>query len=106
MPPEPSRRRHAVTLQQAAQEAPALARLASLVRASSQCLEAIQPMLPPGLKASVKAGPLDGGTWCLLVASNAGAAKLRQLLPTLLEQLHRRGMDVSSIRLKVQADRH
>jgi ethanolamine ammonia-lyase small subunit len=45
---------------------------------------------------------VDGATWCLLVSSNAAAAKLRQLLPTLQSHLRSKGWEVNSIRLKVQ----
>ncbi len=96
------RRHHAIPLHQAAEESPTLARLVERVHASSQCLEAIRPVLPAPLRASVQAGPLEDGQWCLLVSSNAVAAKLRQLLPALQLQLSARGLGVRSIRLKVQ----
>jgi hypothetical protein len=96
------RRHHAVSLQQASQESPSLARLTELVRDSSARLRSIEPLLPPALRGAVKAGPVDGATWCLLVSSNAAAAKLRQLLPTLQSHLRSKGWEVNSIRLKVQ----
>jgi len=54
------------------------------------------------LRASVQAGPIDDGCWCLLVSSNAVAAKLRQLVPALQAHLNQKGLQVSSIRIKVQ----
>jgi hypothetical protein len=104
MPFDPNRRHHPVSLQQAADESPTLARLASLVRESSQRLEAVASLLPPGLRAAVKAGPLEGASWCLLVNSNAAAAKLRQIVPALQAHLRVRGWPVDTIRIKVQTD--
>jgi hypothetical protein len=96
------RRHQAVSLQQAAQESPSLARLTELVRDSSLRLRAIEPLIPESLRNAVKAGPVDGATWCLLVNSNAAAAKIRQLLPALQSHLRSKGWEVNSIRLKVQ----
>ncbi len=95
------RRLHPVTLQQAAQESPTLAAMASLARESAQRLEAVHPLIPPGLRAAVKAGPIEGAEWCLLVKGNAAAAKLRQLLPLLAGRLREQGWAVETIRLKV-----
>ncbi len=79
-----------------------LARLMALAEESGQRLAAISPLLPAGLRSHIAAGPIDGPQWCLLVQNSAAAAKLRQLLPTLLAALNRRGWEVTSIRLKVQ----
>ncbi len=96
------RRHQAIPLQQAAQESPTFARLSELVRASSERLQAIRSLLPAPLRASVQAGPMDDGCWCLLVSSNAVAAKLRQLVPALQAHLSQKGLAVTSIRIKVQ----
>ncbi len=80
-----------------------LAQLASLSRDSSARLRAVQPLIPALLHSCIQAGPIDGSTWCLLVSSNAAAAKVRQLLPALSAHLRTHGWDVQSIRLKVQA---
>lgn len=96
------RRHHSVTLQQAADEAPVLSQLVSLARDSNARLRAIEPLVPASLYAGLKAGPIDGPSWCLLVQSNAAAAKLRQLLPALLAHLRSKGWEISAIRLKVQ----
>jgi hypothetical protein len=104
MPPPISRRPHALTLQQALDESPTLAHLASLVRDSTARLKAIESLIPAGLRGAVTAGPPDGTSWCLLVKGNAAAAKLRQLLPALQAQLRSRGWDVQAIRIKVQGD--
>jgi hypothetical protein len=96
------RRHHAITLMQAAEDSPTLARLAELARQSSTWLRTIQPLLPVALRGAVKAGPIDGDSWCLLVSGNAAAAKLRQVTPALLTSLRSQGFKVNSIRLKVQ----
>lgn len=97
-----TRRHQAIPLQQAAQESPALSLLMGRVRDSSERLQAIRSLLPAPLRASVQAGPIEEGCWCLLVGSNAVAAKLRQMLPALQAHLSSKGLGVSSIRLKVQ----
>ncbi len=99
---EAQRRHFAIPLQQAAQESPTLARLADRVRASSNRLDAIRPLLPTPLRSAVQAGPIDEGQWCLLVSSNAVAAKLRQFVPALQMHLESCGLSVSGIRIKVQ----
>jgi hypothetical protein len=98
-----TRRNHPVTLLQAAEDSPTLARLAELARESGERLKAIEPLIPVALRPAVKAGPIDGGAWCLLVGNNAAAAKLRQILPALQGRLLDCGWQVTSIRLKVQS---
>ena len=97
-----TRRHQAIPLQQAAQESPTLSLLMGRVRDSSERLLAIRSLLPAPLRASVQAGPIEEGCWCLLVASNAVAAKLRQMLPALQAHLSSKGLSVASIRIKVQ----
>jgi hypothetical protein len=91
----------AITVQQALEDSPALARLADLVRQSGVRLDAVQSLIPPSLRTSVKAGPLDGKAWCLLVTGNAAAAKIRQLLPLIMSRLADCGLEVTGIRLKI-----
>lgn len=90
-----------LTVQQAVGNSPTLARLAELIQDSNNRLKAIESLLPGNLRAAVKAGPIDGDSWCLLVNGNAAAAKLRQLVPLLQAALQRQGWRVSSIRLKI-----
>lgn len=97
-----TRRHYAVTLQQASQDAPILAKLVALSRDSSDRLRAVEGLIPAMLRPAVQAGPIEGNTWCLLVKNNAAAAKLRQLLPALQAHLRSRGWEVTAIRLKVQ----
>jgi hypothetical protein len=100
-----NRRLHPITLQQAAEDSPTLARLAQLARESGERLKAVELLIPQALRSAVKAGPIEGPSWCLLVDNNAAAAKLRQVVPALLSRLRDRGWEVTSIRLKVQTDR-
>lgn len=81
-------------------------RVHSLIEAaerSRQCLAWVEPLIPAGLRRSVRHGPLQDGQWCLLAANSATAAKLRQLVPALASALRSRGEQVSAIRVKVQA---
>lgn len=96
-----NRRHQPVSLHQAAEESPTLARLAQLARESGERLRAIESSIPAPLRASIRPGPIEGATWCLLVDSNAAAAKLRQLLPLLQQKLSSRGWEVTAIRLRV-----
>ena len=97
-----TRRNQSVTLHQATLDSPTLARLTELTRDSVARLQSVQPLIPPALRASVTAGPIDGESWCLLVENNAAAAKMRQILPALEAHLRSKGWPVASIRLKVQ----
>ncbi|WP_415794597.1 hypothetical protein [Comamonas aquatilis] len=97
-----TRRHHPVTALAAMESSPTLARLAALTQDSSNRLKAVTPLIPPMLRASLQAGPIEGDCWCLLVKNNAAAAKVRQLLPAMAAHLRTKGWDVASIRLKVQ----
>src|SRR6218665_3241563 len=96
------RRHHAITLQQAREESPALARLTALTREARERLKPSQTLIPAPPRPAGTAGPMDGSNWCLLVRSNAAAAKIRQLLPALQAHLRSRGWEVNAIRLKVE----
>lgn len=90
-----------MSLQQAMSHAPGLARLAELAQASSARLRAIEPLIPAMLRPAIQAGPIDGDVWCLLVSSNAVAAKVRQLVPAFEAHLRTKGWSCSAIRVKV-----
>lgn len=91
----------ALTLRQALDNSPALGRLAAQVEESSARLKAIESLIPESLRPSVKAGPIDGEVWCLLVNGSAAAAKMRQLAPLIQARLLGKGWKVTSIRLKI-----
>ena len=97
-----NRRQHAITVLQASQDSPTLARLAELSRDSVARLNALDGLIPTALRPAIQAGPIDGDAWCLLLDNNAAAAKVRQLLPSLLAHLRAKGWEINSIRLKVQ----
>jgi hypothetical protein len=101
-----NRRHHAVTLLQASQDSPGLAKLMELAGDSVARLKAIESIIPPSLRATVKAGPIEGTVWCLLLDNNAAASKIRQLLPAFESHLRTKGWLIDSIRLKVQIARH
>lgn len=93
------------TLQQAADGSPTLAGLLARARDANERLQAIEGLIPLEMRAAVKAGPAEGDVWCLLVLGSAAAAKLRQLVPTLIARLNAKGWKVATIRIKVQARR-
>ena len=90
-----------MTLLQATQESPVLARLSDLARESNARLQAIESLIPQGLRSAITAGPIEGAVWCIILDNNSAAAKFRQLLPSLEAHLRNKGFDVQSIRLKV-----
>jgi hypothetical protein len=100
-----NRRNHAITLLQATQESETLNRLCELARESALRLKSIESLIPGTLRSSVQAGPIEGPVWCLLMANNAAAAKIKQLLPALEAHLRSKGWEVTAIRLKVQMSR-
>lgn len=64
--------------------------------------EAVAPLLPEGLRKDVKPGSFEDGTWTLLAAHNPAAAKLRQMVPTLLQRLLEAGWQGTAIKVRVQ----
>ena len=96
------RRHHAVTAINAMECSPTFARLAVLTQDSSNRRKAVIPLIPPMLRVSLQAGPIEGDSWCVIVKNNAAAAKVRQLLPAMAAHLRTKGWDVSTIRIKVQ----
>ncbi|MEO7937561.1 MAG: hypothetical protein ABIR55_02975, partial [Burkholderiaceae bacterium] len=64
------RKARSVTLLQATEASPTLARLAELTRDSVARLKAVEPLIPATLRAAVRAGPVDATQWCLLLDNN------------------------------------
>jgi len=95
----------ALTLNQAMDEAPALARLSRLVEQSSAMYRCVQSLIPPPLRPHITPGPLDQQDWCLMVSHSAAAAKLRQLAPLLRSRLQQEGWAVSTVRVKIRGAR-
>ncbi len=94
--------RAAVGVMQAVEAAPTLARLINTARQSQECLLAVGHLLPAALRTGIQGGAIDQGTWCLLAANSAVAAKLRQISPSMVADLQTKGYAINSIRIKVQ----
>ncbi|MEO8921445.1 MAG: hypothetical protein ABI330_01205 [Caldimonas sp.] len=92
----------AVALGEVMRSSPVLTRLVDRLRESNAMFQTILPLLPPGLTASVRPGPLDEDGWSLLGANAAVAAKLRQLAPRFEGRLRECGHAIVAIRIKVQ----
>ena len=99
--PRPAPACGARALGEALADAPVLRELGTRIAQSSACLDLVRPLLPASLRPLVRAGPIGDGVWCLLVPGPAAAAKIRQLLPALLERLAAAGQPVQTIRLSV-----
>ena len=82
-----------------------LLRLQQRLAAARAHMDAVRPLLPPGLAPFVKPGPVDDSGWTLLATGPAVAAKLRQMLPLLEAALRQQGCQSSSIRIRVQSTR-
>ena len=78
-----------------------LALLSRRMRESQDRLAAVMPLLPPGMRSAVRAGPIDEEAWSLLVNSNAVAAKLRQMVPALEAHLRTQGWAGPPVRVKL-----
>lgn len=78
--------------------------LASLLaghRRAQACVARLRPALPPALRALIRPGPIEGATLHLFVEHNAAAAKMRQLLPYLLETLRVAEPELTEVKLKI-----
>lgn len=78
-----------------------LVMLTRRIRDSQARLAAISALLPEGLRAQVRAGPIDEAGWTLLTANSAVSAKLRQLVPALEAHLRTQGWDGPPVRVKL-----
>lgn len=90
------------SLDEAVGATPVLAQLRERLAFSERCLGHVRPLIPITMRHQVKAGPIEGAQWCLLVGSAAASTKLRQLLPSIQAALTEHGFEVTSIRIKVQ----
>ena len=78
-----------------------LAALSRRLRDSQARLDAVLPLLPAAMRASVKAGPIDDSGWTLLASNGAVSAKLRQMVPALEAHLRTVGWDGPPVRVKM-----
>ena len=92
-----------VSLDRAIAASDSLTSLAARLRESEQRLAAVAPLLPYTLAREVRPGPIDDEGWSLLVSNAAVAAKLRQLLPRLSDELRSRSFRDLPIRVRLRA---
>jgi hypothetical protein len=78
-----------------------LSQLSRRVRDSQARLTALQPLLPPAMRAQVRAGPVDDEGYTLLAGNQAVSAKLRQMVPALEAHLRSAGWDGPPIRIRL-----
>ena len=92
----------ALPLADVMRDSPALGRLAQRLGLSNAMFGAVAGLIPSGLAASIRPGPVDEEGWSLLCANAAVAAKLRQLVPLLEARLREKGHgSAATIRIKV-----
>lgn len=91
----------ALSIRAALDQSEPLLQLARRLQESNARFAAVQPVLPPALRAHVKAGPVDEQGWSLLAANAAVAAKLRHLCPLLQQTLEHAGFSARELRVKV-----
>jgi hypothetical protein len=75
----------------AVQQQPTLARMVQQQHASEALWQSTQACVPVAMRGAVRAGPLQEGSWCLIAANSAVAAKLRQLQPFILNAAQQQG---------------
>jgi hypothetical protein len=92
-------------LRQALEQCEPLLRLQQRLAAAHARMDAVRPLLPPGLVPFVKPGPVDENSWTLLATGPAVAAKLRQLRPLMEDALRQQGCESSPIKIRVQSNR-
>jgi hypothetical protein len=100
--PDTPRSSTVFSLDEAVGSAPVLAQLRERLALSERCLGQVRSLIPITMRHQVKAGPIEGTQWCLLVGSAAASTKLRQLLPSIQAALTQQGFEVTAIRIKVQ----
>jgi hypothetical protein len=93
----------AIPMHKALDRCEPLQRLRERIAGSNARLSAARSALPPALRASVQAGPLDHEGWTLLASTPATAAKIRQLLPRIEDIFQIQGFERTPIRVRVQS---
>ena len=91
-----------MSIARALDQSDSLANLSRRLAQSNARYAAIYLQLPEGLRAHVRAGPIDEDGWSLLASNAAVAAKLRHLLPRLSDTLHEQGWPVLPIRVHIR----
>jgi hypothetical protein len=75
--------------------------LGALIAQSNQYLSDVEHLIPRGLRPTVKAGPLDSESWCVVVSNPTVATKLRHLLPDIEQCLRHKHRSPITVRIKV-----
>ncbi len=91
----------AVPIARALGDSAPLTRLVDRLRQSQARFDTVHPHLPAPLRPHVRPGPLDDRGWTLLAANPAVAAKLRQLLPDVVQGLQAAGWPPVEVRIRV-----
>ena len=73
---------------------------------SARLQETLKATLPPQLADAFSLGILQEASLTLYTSNASIAAKLKQILPTLLKKLQKRGYQITVIRVAVQAYTH
>lgn len=73
---------------------------------SARLQETLKATLPPQLADAFSLGILQEASLTLYTSNASIAAKLKQILPTLLKKLQKRGCQITVIRVAVQAYTH
>jgi len=94
-------RGQAVDALQAAQSAPGLAQLIGQAQGAQKRLQALKSLLPAPILNQLSAGPIEDGTWVLMIKSAAAANKLRQMAPAMSAHLRSQGWPIERIQIKV-----
>ena len=79
-----------------------LAMLSDKAKHLTACQKLWDSVVPETLKPYTRAGDLNHRRLTVFVNNGAVAAKIKLLLPGLLTQLQKRGLEVTSIRVQVQ----
>jgi hypothetical protein len=87
---------------QALRDSTTVASLLERVRQSEARWREVAGILPPGLAAGVRAGPLDDQAWLLLAEHASAAAKLRQCLPAIEAALAAAGIVGPAVKIKIR----
>lgn len=80
---------------------PILKNLLARAELSENLLKSILPLIPPVLRKQIRAGPLDGTVWHILVPHAAAATRLRYCAAALEAHLRAQGHDIREIRIQV-----
>ena len=91
-----------ISLTRALDQNESLASLARRLAQSNARFAAIALHLPEPMKAQVRPGPIDAEGWSLLASNAAIAAKLRHLLPRLVDTLREQGWPELPIRVHIR----